>query len=71
MRSTPQQAIRRDRFEVLIGLMAPALDLILNAGEQVSRLIAPEDRDYYPIRPPDEAFEIGSSQPTEAPAQVD
>ena len=71
MRSTPQQAIRRDRFEVLIGLMAPALDLILNAGEQASRLIAPEDRDYYPIRPADEAFEIGSSQPTEAPAQVD
>ncbi len=71
MRSTPQQVIRRDRFEALIGLMAPALDLILNAGEQVSRLIAPEDRDYYPIRPADEAFEIGSSQPAASPAQVD
>jgi hypothetical protein len=58
VRSTPQQALRRDRVEALIGLVAPALDLLLNIGGRASRLIAPGDRDYYPIRPPEDAFEL-------------
>ena len=63
MGSTPSQRIWRDRAEALIGLAAPALNLVLSAGDRVSRLIAPEDRDYYPIRPPGEAFELDAARP--------
>jgi len=63
MGSTPQQRIWRDRVEALIALAAPALDLVLSAGERVSRVLAPEDRDYYPIRPPGEAFELDAARP--------
>jgi hypothetical protein len=63
MGSTPQQRIWRDRAEALIALAAPALDLLLSAGERVSRAVAPEDRDYYPIRPPGEAFELDGARP--------
>ena len=62
---TPQQRIWRGRVEGLIGLAAPALDLMLSAGERASRLLASEDRDYYPIRPPAEAFELGGAQDDE------
>ena len=31
--------------------MAPALTLILAAGDRVSRIVAPEDHEYYPVRP--------------------
>ena len=37
--ATPQQRIWRDRFESLIGLAAPMLDLVLNAGDRVSRAL--------------------------------
>lgn len=47
---TPQQAIWRERFEGLIALAAPALDLVLAAGERISRIAEPEDHDYYPVR---------------------
>jgi hypothetical protein len=63
MGSTPSQTIWRDRFEALIGLAAPALDLVLSVGERASRALAPEDRDYYPIRPPGEAFELDAARP--------
>ena len=59
MRETPQQHIWRNRVEALIGLAAPALDLVLNAGDRVSRTLAPGDSDFYPIRAPAEAFELG------------
>ncbi|MEK6326408.1 MAG: hypothetical protein AABM66_02630 [Actinomycetota bacterium] len=55
----PQQRIWRARVEALIGLAAPALDLVLNVGDRVSRTLAPGDNDYYPIRAPAEAFELG------------
>ena len=71
MGTTPQQRIRRDRVEALIGLAAPALDLLLSTGERLSRLIAPEDRDYYPIRPADEAFELGAAQRGRHPEPVE
>jgi hypothetical protein len=45
----------------LIGLAAPLLDLVLAAGDRVSRIVGPED-DYYPIRAPGEAFELGRAQ---------
>ncbi len=52
---TPQQVRTRERFEALIGLAAPVLNLVLSAGERLSRVAGPED-EYYPIRPPGEAF---------------
>lgn len=56
-RLTPQQVRLRERFEGLIGFVAPALDLVLAAGDRLSRVTGPED-EYYPIRPPGEAFEL-------------
>ncbi len=47
---TPQQAIWRDRIEGLIAMAAPALDLLLTAGDRISRIVEREDRDYYPVR---------------------
>jgi hypothetical protein len=54
---TPSQQRKRDRIESVIGLMAPALTLVLAAGDRLSRIVQPEDYDYYPVRP------IGEWQP--------
>lgn len=60
---TPQQQQRRAGFERLIGLAAPFLDLVLVAGERVSRIVSGErEDDYIPIRAPAEAFEIGRAR---------
>jgi hypothetical protein len=40
----------RERVERLIRLATPALNLVLAAGERLSRLVEPEDTDYYPPR---------------------
>jgi hypothetical protein len=58
MAITPRQRIWRDRFEAVIGVAAPILDLMLNAGERASRLLGADDRDYYPIRPAGESLEL-------------
>ena len=75
MHETPQQRIWRDRVEALIGLAAPVLDLVLNAGDRVSRTLAPGDSDYYPIRAPAEACEIapapGDDDTRKRPEPVD
>jgi hypothetical protein len=76
VRETLRQRIWRDRVEVLIGAVAPALDLLLSAGDRVSRTIAPGSSDYYPIRASSEAFEIGSApgdgkRPPERHAPID
>ena len=47
---TPSQARTRERVETLIGLMAPALTVVLAAGDRVSRIVQPEDHEYYPAR---------------------
>ena len=60
MHETPQQRIWRARVEAMIGLAAPVLDLVLNVGDRVSRTLAPGDSDYYPIRAPGEAYELGA-----------
>jgi hypothetical protein len=57
MGSTPWQGIWRGRFERWIALAAPALDLLLNAGDLVSRSLAGPD-DYYPIPAAQEALEL-------------
>ena len=48
---TPEQLQRRERAEAFIRLVAPALNLVLAAGDRVSRLVEPEDQEYYPPRP--------------------
>ena len=47
---TPEQRRRRDQVESVIRLMAPGLNLMLAAGERLSRLVSPEDDEYYPVR---------------------
>ena len=48
---TPEQRRTRERFESLIRLAAPGLNLVLAAGERLSRLVEPDDPEYYPPRP--------------------
>jgi len=47
---TPDQLRTRQRVEGLIKLAAPALDLVLAVGERLSRIVEPEDVEYYPPR---------------------
>ena len=47
---TPEQRRTRDRFETFIGLLAPGLNLVLAAGDRLSRIVEPEDAEYYPVR---------------------
>jgi hypothetical protein len=45
---TPDQLRTRERIESLIRLAAPALNLVLAAGERLSRVVEPDDPEYYP-----------------------
>ncbi len=54
---TPQQLQRRERVESVIRLAAPALNLVLAVGERISRIVEPEDHEYYPPRPRDQTPE--------------
>ncbi len=47
---TPDQLRTRERVEKVIRIAAPALNLVLAAGERVSKLVEPEDHEYYPPR---------------------
>jgi hypothetical protein len=47
---THGQERMRARFEAMIGLAAPFLDLVLAVGERVSKIADPEDADFYPVR---------------------
>ena len=47
---TPDQVRTRERVESLIRLASPALDLVLAVGDRVSRIVEPEDSEYYPPR---------------------
>jgi len=53
---TPAQQRTRRRFETLIGVAAPLLDLVLAVGDRISRTVEPEDYEYYPVR----AGELGA-----------
>ena len=48
--SRDETARTRDRVETFIGLIAPALNLVLAAGDRLSRVVEPEDSEYYPVR---------------------
>ena len=60
--STAAQQRTQDRFESVIGLAAPFLDLLLAAGERVSRIAGRED-DYIPIRAPGEGLPLERPRP--------
>ena len=47
---TPDQRRTRERVERLIAIAAPALNLVLAVGDRVSRVVEPEDSEYYPVR---------------------
>ena len=47
---TREQLRTRQRVESVIRLIAPALDLVLAAGDRISRVVEPEDVEYYPPR---------------------
>lgn len=47
---TPDQLRTRRRVESVIRLMAPALDLVLAAGDRISRVVERDDVEYYPPR---------------------
>ncbi len=49
-RTNLEQQRTVERFEELIGAIAPGLDFILGVGERLSNFVQPEDRDYYPVR---------------------
>jgi hypothetical protein len=47
---TPDQVRNRRRVESFIHVIAPALDLVLAAGDRISRVVEREDVEYYPPR---------------------
>jgi hypothetical protein len=47
---TPDQRRTRDRVETVISLAAPFLNILLAAGDRLSRIVEPEDSEYYPVR---------------------
>jgi hypothetical protein len=47
---TADQLRTRRRVESLIRVIAPALDLVLATGDRISRVVEPEDAEYYPPR---------------------
>ena len=47
---TPDQLRKRERVEAFIGFIAPGLNLLLAAGDRLSRIVEPEDHEYYPAR---------------------
>ena len=47
---TADQLRTRRRVESLIRVMAPALDLVLAAGDRISRIVERDDVEYYPPR---------------------
>jgi hypothetical protein len=49
----PGDSKTNGRFESVISAASPVLDLILAVGDRVSKLIEPNDYEYYPVRDED------------------
>lgn len=64
---TPRQLANRRRVEAVIGLAAPALDVLLFAGERVSRIAGRNDVDPEPPRLGRRAPRTPLGGPTGAP----
>jgi hypothetical protein len=47
---SPTQLVWRRRIEAVLAVAAPALDLVLAAGERISRAVEREDLDWTPPR---------------------
>ena len=47
---TPDQLRTRERVEALIRIASPALNVVLAVGERISKIVEPEDHEYYPPR---------------------
>jgi hypothetical protein len=47
---TPEELRTRERVETVIRLASPALNLVLAVGERISKLVEPDDQEYYPPR---------------------
>jgi len=47
---TPDQLRRREQIETVLRIAAPALNLVLAAGDRISRLVERDDVEYYPPR---------------------
>jgi hypothetical protein len=47
---TPGQQRVREQVEGMIATASPLLDLILGVGDRISRIVEPEDHEYYPVR---------------------
>jgi hypothetical protein len=47
---TPRQQRVREQIEGMIATASPLLDLILGVGDRISRIVEPEDHEYYPVR---------------------
>ncbi|HYZ27478.1 MAG TPA: hypothetical protein VE570_00365 [Thermoleophilaceae bacterium] len=47
---TSDQLRTRERVETLIRLIAPGLNVVLAVGERISRIVEPDDPEYYPAR---------------------
>ena len=47
---TADQRQRRERIETVISFAAPVLNLVLAFGDRLSRIVEPEDSEYYPVR---------------------
>lgn len=60
---TPEQLRTRERIEGVIRVMAPVLDIVLKAGERLSRIVEREDQEYYPPR-----TGTGAEPPPRSPA---
>jgi hypothetical protein len=60
---TPTQRRIRGRVESLISAASPLLDLVLGVGDRISRIVEPEDHEYYPVR-------AGADAPMLEPAEL-
>ncbi|HKJ35833.1 MAG TPA: hypothetical protein VKA36_04630 [Solirubrobacterales bacterium] len=67
---TPGQRATRERFEGMIALAAPVLNLVLGLGERISRIAEPTDHEYYPIRPGGPQL-LPGEEPLDAEAEAD
>ncbi len=52
------------RLEGVISAAAPLMDLLLAVGDRVSKLLEPEDYEYYPVRDEDPEEADGSPPPS-------
>jgi len=67
---TPGQQRTRRRVETVIGLAAPVLDLVLAAGDRISRIAEPNDYEYYPVRAGELRDELPGESPRAKPAET-